>query len=133
MPSLTRAIPEPVKHKFSDGTVLTFRRIGNDMWSAFCEHLINKRTDQIEKMKLNDQAKSQLIKELVGTSIDMDEMLSQASTIEGMSWLLYSCCKDDVTEAELMEAMPLGKVPELFKRIADLEAATPEEAESAGN
>ena len=84
-------------------------------------------------MKLGDEAKTSLIKDLVGTSIGMDDMLEQASTIDGMSWIVARCCTDKVEDSELLQVIPLSEIPDLFQKLADLEGLTSDEEETAGN
>ncbi len=133
MSSIAQAIPAPIQHKLSGGASLTFRRIGLDIWSEFCTHIMGKRTNQIQSMDLSDEAKTSLIKDLVGTSIGMDDMLEQASTIDGMSWIVARCCKDKIADSELLQVIPLSEVPDLFQKLADLEGMTSDEEEQSGN
>jgi len=125
--TISQAIPKPLQHKLPGGTSLNFRRIGLDVWSEFCTHIMEKRTAQIHDMKLGDEAKTSLIKDLVGTSIGMDDMLEQASTIDGMSWIVARCCLDKVEDSELLQVIPLAEVPDLFGKLADLENLTDDE------
>ena len=133
MSTISQAIPKPLQHKLPGGVSLKFRRIGLDIWSEFCGYIMEKRTTQIDGMKLGDESKTSLIKDLVGTSIGMDDMLEQASTIDGMSWIVARCCLDNIDSNDLMQAIPLTDVPDLFQKLADLENLSDEEAPESGN
>jgi hypothetical protein len=132
--SLAQSIPAPVSYRVDDSTSIRFRRIGLDLWSQFCEHIKENRVAEIESLSLNDSAKGDLFKGLIGTGIDMDAMLNEAATMAGMCWIIARCCLDDVKESELMRVIPLVEVPVLFKRLADVEQQDEEaEGESGGN
>ena len=129
MDTISNTIPSVVLFKGLSGREYTFRRIGLDVWSAFCGWISEERKQGISSLDLDDSAKATLFKDLVYSGIDTDDMLSHASTMRGMIWLVCRCCKDDVTSDELMLDVNMSKVGGLFRRLADM----PTEDDSGGN
>tara|TARA_R110002051_G_scaffold292121_1_gene356764 strand:- start:831 stop:1262 length:432 start_codon:yes stop_codon:yes gene_type:complete len=133
MSSLAKALPTPVKFPIGKGQHLTFCRIGLDIWSEFCEMILQRRTGRISDLSLGDTAKAGLYKDLVGKGVDMEDMLEEASTTEGMRWMLCRCCTSNVPDDELGTLIRLRDMPLLFGQLADMEQATEDEALEAGN
>jgi len=135
--SLALSLPAPVHYRVDETNSVKFRRIGLDLWSSFCEHIKDHRVSAIHSLELGDSAKRDLYKDLVGKGIDMDTMLTEASTMPGMCWIIARCCLDDVKESDLMRVIPLTDIPSLFKSLSDVEdsdeSGVDPEGESGGN
>tara|TARA_R110000787_G_scaffold268396_1_gene374884 strand:- start:3 stop:419 length:417 start_codon:yes stop_codon:yes gene_type:complete len=129
--SLSNAINSPVLFKGQSGREYKFRRIGLDVWAAFCDWISEERRSDITSLKINDTAKASLFKDLVYSGVDTDDMLTHASTMRGMVWLVCRCCKDDVTSDELSIDLDMGKVANLFRQLANMAQA--EDGDSQGN
>ena len=138
--SINKAIASPIEIKVGKGQRLRFRRIGLDVWSEFCEHVSHRRSKSVQALSIADKEKANLYRDLVGKGIDMDDMLSEASTMDGMTWILCRCCLDkEVDDSVLMQVIPFGEIASLFHRLADLSesdnegVADDKTAETAGN
>mgnify|MGYP003135297686 CR=1 FL=1 len=127
MSSLHKAIPSPVRVEVGKGQTLIFNRIGLDIWSEFCEYVLDRRTHRVSNLSLNDAAKAGLYKDLVGNGIGMEEMLEEASTTDGMRWIICRCCESDITDEELGQMIPLSQIPAVFQKLADMESRTADE------
>jgi hypothetical protein len=127
MSSLHKAIPSPVRVEVGKGQTLTFNRIGLDIWSEFCEYVLDRRTHRVSNLSLNDDAKAGLYKDLVGNGISMEEMLEEASTTDGMRWIICRCCESDVSNEELAQLISLSRIPALFQKLADMESKAADE------
>ena len=126
MSSLHKAIPSPVRVEVGKGQTLIFNRIGLDIWSEFCEYVLDRRTHRVSNLSLNDDAKAGLYKDLVGNGISMEEMLEEASTTAGMRWIICRCCESDVSNEELAQLISLSRIPALFQKLADMESKASE-------
>lgn len=126
MSSLHKAIPSPVRVEVGKGQTLIFNRIGLDIWSEFCEYVLDRRTHRVSNLSLNDDAKAGLYKDLVGNGISMEEMLEEASTTDGMRWIICRCCESDVSNEELAQLISLSRIPALFQKLADMESKASE-------
>ena len=125
--SITNAIPAPITINMPNGSQLTFRKIGLDIWAEFCEWVVGEPTTKIMKLDLADSAKASLYKDLVKNGLDMEDMLREASTMGGMSWMISRCCTSDgVDKGSLLRVLPFEKVTSLFERLADVEQEDPE-------
>ena len=133
MSSLAKALPAAVKFPIGKGQHLTFCRIGLDIWSEFCEVILQRRTSRISNLSLGDVAKAGLYKDLVGKGVDMEDMLEEAATTEGMRWMLCRCCTSNVPDDEVGMLVRLRDMPLLFGQLADMEQATEEEELEVGN
>ena len=129
--SLTSAIPSPVKFKGRSGHEYQFRRIGLDIWSAFCDWISEERRRDIARLGIDDAAKATLFKDLVYSGVDTDDMLNHAATMKGMVWLVCRCCSDDVTSDALSVDLDMSKVAGLFRQLADMPQQ--EGSEDVGN
>tara|TARA_R110000824_G_scaffold89623_10_gene219586 strand:+ start:1326 stop:1754 length:429 start_codon:yes stop_codon:yes gene_type:complete len=127
--SLSKAVGSPVKFKGQSGREYKFRRIGLDTWSEFCDWISEERRRDIGSLVIDDTAKASLFKDLVYSGVDTDDMLSHASTMKGMVWLVCRCCSDDVTSDELSIDLSMSKVAGLFRKLADM----PQDDDSSGN
>jgi len=127
--SLSRAVGSPVKFKGGSGREYTFRRIGLDTWSEFCDWISEERRRDIGRLVIDDSAKASLFKDLVYSGVGTDDMLGHAATMKGMVWLVCRCCSDDVTSDELSTDLSMSKVAGLFRKLADM----PENDDSEGN
>ena len=125
--TLAQAMPAPIKWGVGTGQSLHFCRIGLDIWSEFCEYVLDRRTDRINALPFGDDAKASLYKELVGKGFDMEEMLGEAATTEGMRWLVCRCSIDNVTDTEISTLVKLRDMPVKFSKLADIEPPTKEE------
>ena len=135
--SLHKAIAPPIEVKIGNETRLRFRRIGLDVWAEFCDHVVTRRTASIHNLSVGDREKATLYQQLVGKGVDMDDMLTEASTMDGMTWLLCRCCIDkDMDDATLMQVIPLRDIAGIFGQIADMSESDVEgagEGDGAGN
>jgi hypothetical protein len=131
MSTLAKALPSPVRFDVGKGQSLSFCRIGLNIWSEFCDYILDRRTKRVNDLTLNDEAKAGLYKTLVGNGLGMEDMLTEAATTDGMRWIICRCSISDATDDDLAALIPLGKVPVLFQKLADMEPALEEEEAQA--
>lgn len=121
--SITSAIAVPVVFKGKSGREYSFSRIGLRIWSEFCEWIKQERRKDIQSLLLDDSAKASLYKEMIYEGVDTDDMLTIASTMRGMVWLVARCCSDTVSSEELTDDINMSEVAGLFRQLADLPSA----------
>ena len=118
--ALTDALPQPIRYTGGSGTEYTFRRIGLDVWSEFCDWIASDRKLEIQRLVIDDTAKASLYKDLIYSGIDTDDMLTQAATMKGMVWLVRRCCENQTSEGELSRELTMPDIASLFRSIADM-------------
>ena len=118
--SLEYAIPTPIRFVGQSGKEHAFSRIGLRVWSEFCEWIKSERRRDIQGLMIDDSAKASLYKEMIYEGVDTDDMLTTASTMRGMVWLVGRCCEDNVGGEELLDDIGMSSIAELFRSLADL-------------
>ena len=131
--SLAKAMPANVTFEVA-GEDVEFRRIGLDVWSGFSDHVFKQRAKRIGEMPLESDEKASMLKDLVRDGIDMMSLLTDAQSIEGMTWLVCSCClTKGVKRADLERLLTVQQVPNMFAELSDVEQGEEEAAEQVGN
>ena len=120
MTTLQQALPQPIRFTGTSGKEFTFRCIGLDIWSEFCEWISSERKKEIQRLVIDDGSKASLFKDLVYSGVDTDDMLSQASTMRGMVWLVCRCCEDSISSEDLSRELKMISIGNLFRQIADM-------------
>ncbi len=118
--SLDAAIGSSIRFEGQSGREYAFSRIGLRVWSEFCEWIKDERRREIQGLLLDDSAKATLYKEMVYEGVDTDDMLTIASTMRGMVWLVHRCCGDDVSREALSDDISMADIGSLFRRLAHL-------------
>ena len=119
--SLAKALPSSVKRTVGE-TDLEFRRIGLDIWSGFSDYVISERAKRIRSMPLPKGEQALMLKQLAIEGMDMMAVLTEAGTLNGMSWLVCECCiTKGVTRNELEQLLPVTQIPKIFTDISDIE------------
>jgi hypothetical protein len=119
--SLAKALPPNVKIKVA-GNGLEFRTIGLDVWSSFSDFVVAQRSKRIHAMPIDNMQKALMLKELINEGVDMMALLTEAQTLEGMSWLVCECCvTKGAKRSDLEKLLPVTQVPNIFTKISDIE------------